>query len=176
MLVYVHFLGLRIKIFSSSSHIFSWILFGTKIGDENNEVFFCYWLPIQSYFPSVNASVVILNPGKPLQNASKIERHFPRPELNLRTASQPRNQLANQVSMRVGPKHTVATASDVCQANSLCKNTGDNVFWREGCTDPTWKSPFCLVLCTKIAAGFKIQKCETKGLIKNKVVANQLTT
>ncbi|KAI4225085.1 MAG: hypothetical protein L6R36_004175 [Xanthoria steineri] len=35
---------------------------------------------------------------------------------------------------------------DECLANGLCRNGGD--FFRDSCTDPTWKSPSCPQLCT----------------------------
>lgn len=37
--------------------------------------------------------------------------------------------------------------TDYCMPNGLCINTVQNPWveiWRESCTDPTWKSPFCL--------------------------------
>ena len=47
--------------------------------------------------------------------------------------------------------------ADTCLANGLCQNispsgqnTGyDLLLWRESCSDPTWKSPYCLNLCTQ---------------------------
>lgn len=43
-------------------------------------------------------------------------------------------------------------ANDVCEANGLCQNyeafdgtnEGVKLWWRQGCTDPTWSSPNCL--------------------------------
>ncbi|KAK0116620.1 hypothetical protein ONS96_012476 [Cadophora gregata f. sp. sojae] len=63
-------------------------------------------------------------------------------------AYQPCNQFAGAVSQCCGTNHTGVVAPDTCQANGLCQNNGDSVFWRQGCTDKTWKSPFCLNLCT----------------------------
>ena len=39
--------------------------------------------------------------------------------------------------------------NDSCEKNGLCGNAkiGDNTFWRESCTDPTWQSESCLKLC-----------------------------
>ena len=40
-----------------------------------------------------------------------------------------------------------ASFPDTCASNGLCRNGGD--FFRDSCTDPTWKSPMCLQqLCT----------------------------
>ncbi|KAH9223775.1 hypothetical protein DL95DRAFT_517846 [Leptodontidium sp. 2 PMI_412] len=58
------------------------------------------------------------------------------------------NQFAGSVSQCCGTNHTGVVAPDTCQANGLCQNNGDSVYWRQGCTDKTWKSPFCLNLCT----------------------------
>ncbi len=51
-----------------------------------------------------------------------------------------------------------ANLRDTCLSNGLCQNPcsadgdcglGAGRFWREGCSDPTWKSPFCLKdVCT----------------------------
>ena len=46
----------------------------------------------------------------------------------------------------------VGVANDVCDANGLCQNfepydgtnEGVKMWWRQGCTDPTWSSPNCL--------------------------------
>lgn len=46
----------------------------------------------------------------------------------------------------------VGIANDVCESNGLCQNwegfDGVNpppkLWWRQGCTDPTWQSPYCL--------------------------------
>lgn len=43
-------------------------------------------------------------------------------------------------------------ANDVCESNGLCQNfeaydgtnEGEKLWWRQGCTDPTWQSEFCL--------------------------------
>jgi hypothetical protein len=50
-----------------------------------------------------------------------------------------------------GAGHT-GIADDTCESNGLCANfeafTGDNegmkMYWRQGCTDPTWQSEYCL--------------------------------
>ena len=52
-------------------------------------------------------------------------------------------------------KNTSSNA-DECLPNGLCRNYIENshgngfntLLWRESCTDQTWKSPFCLNLCT----------------------------
>ena len=61
--------------------------------------------------------------------------------------------------LNYAPCHKSATASgsmccnlnralfpDTCTSEGLCRN-GDDVF-RDSCTDPTWKSPECVQLCT----------------------------
>jgi hypothetical protein len=43
-------------------------------------------------------------------------------------------------------------ADDVCESNGLCQNfepydgtnEGEKLWWRQGCTDPTWESEYCL--------------------------------
>lgn len=43
-------------------------------------------------------------------------------------------------------------ANDVCDSNGLCQNfeafdgtnEGVKIWWRQGCTDPTWQSEACL--------------------------------
>ncbi|KAH9866039.1 hypothetical protein J1614_008603, partial [Plenodomus biglobosus] len=43
-------------------------------------------------------------------------------------------------------------ANDVCKENGLCQNfegfdgsnEGQRLWWRQGCTDPTWQRPYCL--------------------------------
>ncbi|KAF2680488.1 hypothetical protein K458DRAFT_421426 [Lentithecium fluviatile CBS 122367] len=43
-------------------------------------------------------------------------------------------------------------ADDVCESSGLCQNfegfdgtnEGQQLWWRGGCTDPTWQSPYCL--------------------------------
>lgn len=45
---------------------------------------------------------------------------------------------------------TFRQAPDTCMKNGLCANneTGPHLVWRESCTDPTWKSPSCIKLCS----------------------------
>jgi hypothetical protein len=38
--------------------------------------------------------------------------------------------------------------TDQCLPSGLCVTTGFAPLWRESCTDPTWKDPACLNLCT----------------------------
>lgn len=50
-----------------------------------------------------------------------------------------------------GAGHT-GVANDVCESNGLCQNwegfdgvdPPPKLWWRQGCTDPTWQSPYCL--------------------------------
>jgi hypothetical protein len=39
-----------------------------------------------------------------------------------------------------------ATMPDSCIGGGLCKRESDGTFWRESCTDKSWKSPKCLKL------------------------------
>lgn len=36
--------------------------------------------------------------------------------------------------------------ADVCLPGGLCRDLGQGVYWRESCTDRTWKSPECTKL------------------------------
>ena len=36
---------------------------------------------------------------------------------------------------------------DQCRPDGLCFSGWDGNIWRDGCTDPTWKSPNCVKLC-----------------------------
>lgn len=38
-------------------------------------------------------------------------------------------------------------AWDKCRPDGLCASGFDGNIWRDGCTDPTWKSPSCIKLC-----------------------------
>jgi hypothetical protein len=40
------------------------------------------------------------------------------------------------------------SGADSCLPNGLCVTFGSGNFWRESCTDKTWKSPACVRLCT----------------------------
>ncbi|KAF8851907.1 hypothetical protein BDZ45DRAFT_765285 [Acephala macrosclerotiorum] len=69
-------------------------------------------------------------------------------------AYQPCNQVLGVYSMCCGTNHTGVVAPDICLPDGLCQNSGDSVYWRQGCTDKTWKSPYCLSqLCTTKAEG-----------------------
>ena len=55
-------------------------------------------------------------------------------------------------------------ADDKCMVNGLCQNfeafdgtnTGQQLWWRQSCTDPTWQSPYCLVdVCSVTEVLFK---------------------
>jgi hypothetical protein len=63
---------------------------------------------------------------------------------------QPCNQVAGTISMCCGKNWTTAQ-DDACLPNGLCQNYGptynEMYYWRDSCTDPTWKSPYCLNLC-----------------------------
>lgn len=37
---------------------------------------------------------------------------------------------------------------DKCRSDGLCESQLDLNVWRESCTDPSWKSPKCIQLCT----------------------------
>ena len=42
---------------------------------------------------------------------------------------------------------TNRTKADRCRGDGFCFSTWDLNLWREGCTDPTWKSPRCNKVC-----------------------------
>jgi hypothetical protein len=52
--------------------------------------------------------------------------------------------------------HTSCCApGDSCLTNGLCQGPADNkrkanIFWRNGCTDPTWNDPACAKVCDGI--------------------------
>jgi hypothetical protein len=71
-------------------------------------------------------------------------------------AYQPCNNDTSRDSVCCGTNHQGAgqtnVADDVCEANGLCQNyesfdgtnEGVKLWWRQGCTDPTWESAECL--------------------------------
>jgi hypothetical protein len=71
-------------------------------------------------------------------------------------AYQPCNNDKSRDSVCCGTNHSGAgetnVANDICEENGLCQNWEGKVgnedpaklWWRQGCTDPTWESPFCL--------------------------------
>ncbi|OXV10316.1 hypothetical protein Egran_01924 [Elaphomyces granulatus] len=42
---------------------------------------------------------------------------------------------------------------DRCLPNGLCQNTYSGQYWRESCTDPTWKSSMCIHLYLSLGSG-----------------------
>lgn len=66
------------------------------------------------------------------------------------------NRDRDTASMCCGLRHEennhTGIANDVCDPNGLCQNwdAADGsgpppmIWWRQGCTDSTWESPFCL--------------------------------
>ena len=51
-----------------------------------------------------------------------------------------------------GDEHSMCCAlnrpfPDKCRNDGLCYSTYDSNVWRDGCTDPTWKSSSCVKLC-----------------------------
>lgn len=53
-----------------------------------------------------------------------------------------------------GDEHSMCCAMqrnipDKCRSDGLCLNEFKNLVWRDSCTDPTWKSPHCVKLCTQ---------------------------
>jgi hypothetical protein len=72
------------------------------------------------------------------------------------TAYQPCNSDRTRDSSCCGINHSGAghtgIANDVCDPNGLCQNFeafdgtngGEKLWWRQGCTDPTWESAECL--------------------------------
>jgi len=65
-------------------------------------------------------------------------------------AYQPCNLAIGTASMccAIGPG--AADPADQCLSNGLCKGYPNGTqLWRDSCTDHSWKSPFCLQLCTR---------------------------
>jgi hypothetical protein len=72
------------------------------------------------------------------------------------SAYQPCNSDRTRDSGCCGTNHSgaghVGIANDVCDPNGLCQNyeafdgtnEGVKLWWRQGCTDPTWESEECL--------------------------------
>jgi hypothetical protein len=46
----------------------------------------------------------------------------------------------------IGPSRVAAGSADNCIPSGLCYNEGTRLYWRESCTDPTWKDPACIKL------------------------------
>ena len=71
-------------------------------------------------------------------------------------AYQPCSKDTTRDSVCCGINHSGAgdtgVANDICETNGLCQNwegkvgneQPDKIWWRQGCTDPTWESPYCL--------------------------------
>ena len=59
----------------------------------------------------------------------------------------PCNNQTGVVSMccAIGPDR-LATDPDTCASNGLCLSYDGTTWWRESCTDPTWKDPACVQL------------------------------
>lgn len=57
---------------------------------------------------------------------------------------------ANYSPCNFSSEHVMCCAQwDSCRSDGLCFNKQDSnkEVWRDGCTDPTWKSPSCIKLC-----------------------------
>jgi hypothetical protein len=59
--------------------------------------------------------------------------------------SQPCDNVSGAHSMCCATNRT--TNADQCLKNGLCYNPNGGLYWREGCTDPTWTSEACSRLC-----------------------------
>jgi hypothetical protein len=53
-----------------------------------------------------------------------------------------------------------------CRPDNLCWQVDGGVIWRESCTDPTWKDPACLQLCTE-GFGTSLVLLKNKALPKS---------
>jgi hypothetical protein len=58
----------------------------------------------------------------------------------------------NSTGAAVGQHTSCCAPGDICLTNGLCQSQGDNnrkanLFWRNGCTDPTWNDPACPKHC-----------------------------
>lgn len=59
--------------------------------------------------------------------------------------NQPCNNVGGSYSMCCATNRT--SDADMCQQDGLCYNPNGDYYWREGCTDPTWTSEACSLLC-----------------------------
>lgn len=59
--------------------------------------------------------------------------------------NQPCNSISGEYSMCCATNRT--SDADQCLQNGLCYNPNGGYYWREGCTDPTWKSDACSPIC-----------------------------
>jgi hypothetical protein len=58
----------------------------------------------------------------------------------------------NATSAASGGHTSCCAPGDNCLTNGLCQGAIDNarkanIFWRNGCTDPTWNDPACAKRC-----------------------------
>lgn len=92
----------------------------------------------------------------PLDFLCLIDPH----QTNLLIASQ-------EVSMCCRSIVVAGDPPDACLPNGLCVNTAGTAptYWRESCTDPTWKSPICLTafdICSLVGiqlSSFRFYEC-----------------
>jgi hypothetical protein len=65
----------------------------------------------------------------------------------------------NATSVATGGHTSCCAPSDKCLTNGFCQNPYDNqikanIFWRNGCTDPTWNDPACPKYCEGMSMQF----------------------
>jgi hypothetical protein len=58
----------------------------------------------------------------------------------------------NATAAALGKQTACCAPGDNCLTNGLCQGQSDskakrNLFWRNGCTDPTWNDPACAKQC-----------------------------
>ena len=56
------------------------------------------------------------------------------------------NVAAVSMCCAIGPGRVADGTADNCIPGGLCYNVGANLYWRESCTDSTWKDPACIKL------------------------------
>jgi hypothetical protein len=62
---------------------------------------------------------------------------------------------------------------NICRPDGLCAEGTTNFIWRESCSDPTWKDPNCLQLCTSgIGEKHFMKKIERPKLIISVAINN----
>lgn len=104
---------------------------------------------------------------------SKIARcYYPDGRLRTSLDYQPCSNVVGQHSMCCALANRGAGA-DLCLPNGLCSaftsDGSQTALWREGCTDPTWKSPACLKICMIASEEYSKYKNNKDRLIKNYV-------
>lgn len=107
--------------------------------------------------PSLTTPILRFTDLQQLKMASKARTCYNRDGTEISNdAYQPCISDSTRESFCCGTNHQGAgetnVADDVCESNGLCQNyeafngsnEGVKLWWRQGCTDPTWQSEECL--------------------------------